>query len=600
MPDFTQTPLNPVPMPTPMPTPAAIPARHMTNRVLLWSIITAVALGVISVLLFFYGGSSFTESGVVLTMDGPTQASVGDEIIYKVHYQNNTKSALHHVQLSFTYPDSSAIIQNGQIVNNTGNVQSVSEDDLPAGASKDEEFHSFLVGDKGNIKVALVKIDFDAGDLKSTFEKTAQLSTTISSVPIALTLVGPPTSVSGQAVTYLLDYRNQSSDDVSGLQLTFKYPDGFRVTKVSPSASVGTTVWTLPLLKQGNGNRITIQGSLTGNQGVTKPISVSLQRNINGTYIDYEKASTTTVIASPLLNVVTTVNGTADYVSHAGDTLQYSINYKNASTFTFSGLVLTAKLSGGMYDFASVDTRGGFYDSTTNTISWNSTVVPGFDSLAPGAGGTINFSVKLKSTPGSGSSNTLAHATIQLATNNVPDTLSVDQVSTVDDVLTKITSQPTFSQKMYFNDPAFGSAGSMPPKSGQATSFTIHWLVTNPGNALTGAKIVGTLPQGVTWKNVISVPAGQPQPTFNKNTSQVTWNLGTLPAGIGAGAGSAYELAFQVSLTPSPTQSGQSAPVLTGPTLSGIDSFTQQNIAVSNNDLTTSSTVDQALNGVVQ
>lgn len=594
IPDFIQTPIYSVPPPMSKPT------SHMSRKVLFWSTITAGALGIISVLLFFFGGSSFTESGVILTMTGPNQASVGDEVVYKVHYQNNTKTALRNLKLSFTYPQSSAVLVDGQIVTNNGNVQTVDEPDLASGASKDEEFHSFLVGDKGNIKVAIVKLEFNAGDLRSTFEKSAQLSTTISDVPISLTFVGPPTAVSGQAVTYLLDYRNQSADDISGLQLTLAYPDGFKVTKVSPGATAGNTIWSVPLVKKGLGARITIQGTLTGRQGDSKAFNVSLQRNINGTYVDYEKTNVTTVISSPLLNIDTTVNGSADYISHAGDTLLYSIQYTNASNFTFSGLTLTAKLAGSMYDFSSLSTHGGFYDSSTGTINWNSTVVPAFDSLTPRATGIIVFSIKLKSMGGSGSSNTLAHATITLATDNVPDAVNVDKISVSDDLLTKITSQPTFTQKMYYNDASFGSSGPMPPQAGKSTTFTIHWIVTNPGNDLSSAKIVGTLPQGVTWKNVVSVGSGQAQPTFNRNTSQIVWNIGTLPYGIGTSGTSAYELVFQVGVTPSPTQIGQAIPVITNTTLSGVDSFTQQNIGVSNLDLNTNLTIDQPGNGTVQ
>ncbi|KKS12744.1 MAG: hypothetical protein UU70_C0034G0001 [Candidatus Yanofskybacteria bacterium GW2011_GWA1_41_6] len=594
LPTFTQTPLYSVPPAMPKPT------SHMSRRALFWSTITAVVLGIISVLLFLYGGSSFTESGVVLTIDGPTQASVGDEIVYKVNYQNKTKTTLRNVKLSFNYPQSSAIVKDGQIVTSNGNVQVVDEPDLEPGASKDEEFHSFLVGDKGNIKVAFAKLTFDAGDLKSKFEKSAQLSTTISDVPVALTLVGPPTSVSGQAVTYILDYRNQSGDDISDLQFVLTYPDGFKVTKVSPNATAGNTVWSLPIVKKDSGSRITIQGTLTGRQGESKAVNVTLQRNINGTYVDYEKTTVTTVISTPLLNINTTVNGSANYISHGGDILLYSIKYTNASNLTFSGLNLTVKLAGSMYDLSSLDTRGGFYDSSTGTINWNSTVVPDFNSLAPRATGTVVFSVKLKQTSGSGSGNTLVHATIALETENVPDTIDINKISVVDDIITKITSQPTFSQKMYYNDASFGSSGPMPPQVGKSTTFTIHWLVTNPGNALSNTKIVGTLPQGVTWKNVVSVGSGQTQPTFNKSNSQIVWNIGTLPYGIGTGGTLAYELIFQVAINPSSTQAGAFAPVLTNATFSGVDSFTQQNIVVNSSDLNTNSTVDRPGDGTIQ
>ncbi|MEK9158106.1 MAG: hypothetical protein AAB638_02905, partial [Patescibacteria group bacterium] len=255
---FTTAPLTP-PSPEPV-----LPHRYMTHKALMWLSVTAVALGVVSVLLFFFGGSSFTESKVLLTVEGPTQASVGDEIIYKVHYENKTKTTLHHLKLSFNYPDGSAIVEDGKIISSAGNTQTSDEEDLKAGESRDKEFHAFLIGERGNIKTAKTKLVFDAGSIRSSFEKNAQISTTISDVPIALTLVGPPTSVSGQAVTYLLDYRNNSADDISDLQVKLTYPDGFTLTKTSPSAGSGNNTWNLASVKKGGGGRITIQGTLSG------------------------------------------------------------------------------------------------------------------------------------------------------------------------------------------------------------------------------------------------------------------------------------------------------------------------------------------------
>jgi len=598
MEEFIQTPLYPDPI---TPTQPIMPIkRNISKHIFRWLVGLAVVLVGISATLFYFGSSSFTESGITLTVTGPNQASVGDEVTYKVHIENNTKTALHSIKLSFTHPQSSAILKDGQIINSNGNVQVIDIEDLSAGASRDEEFHSFIVGDKGNIKVALAKLDFKVENIKSSFEKTAQFSTTISDTPVPITFVGPPTSVSGEAVTYLLDYRNQTQDDISGLQLVLSYPDGFRVTKVLPKATTGNTVWSLPLLKKGSGARIVIDGVLTGQQGDTKSFNVTLQRDINGTYVDYEKDTVTTLISSPLLKVSASVNGNANYISYPGDTLLYSIQYTNTSNFTFSGLTLRAKLSGSMYDLSSIDPRGGFYDSSTSTINWNSTVVPAFNALAPRATGVVVFSVKLKQTSGSSSNNTLAHATVTLETENVPDTISGNSVTVTNDILTKITSQPTFSQKAYYKDPSFGSSGPMPPEAGKNTVFTIHWLVTNPGNTVSNTKIVGTLPQGVIWKNIFTVGAGQPQPTFNKNTSQVIWDIGSLPFGVGTDGTLPYGLVFQVSVKPSPTQVGFEIPILTGARFSGVDSFTLQNIAITNLDINTNFTVDRPGEGVVQ
>ena len=572
----------------------------MVNKTLIWLVVVAVVLGIVSALLFFFGGSSFSEGGVSLALDGPTQASVGDEVTYKVRYENNTKTTLHRPKLSFSYPANAVIIKDGTIQSHSGNVVETDEQDLPPGAFQEKEFRAFLVGDKGNIKIAKVRLSFDAGDIKSPFEKDAQLATTITDIPVSLSLIGPPDSTSGQSVSYIVDYRNQSADDISGLQITVSYPDGFRQTKITPAASAGNNVWDMPLVKKGAGGRITIQGALSGREGESKVIEVSLKKRIDDGYINYYKSSVSTIISSPLLSLTTTVNGSPGYISHPGDTLQYAIRYSNNSNFTLTGLTLSAKLEGAMYDFASLDPKGGFYNSSERTISWNSTAVSDFNSLPPRASGTVNFTVKLKpSSSGGSSSNLFARALIQLSTPNVPDTVSADQIVVADDVITKITSQPTFRQTVYYNDPAFGSSGLMPPQVGKETVFTIHWLLTNPGNSLNNAKITATLPQGVSWKNVISVGAGQPQPSYNKNTSQVSWSLGTLPSGVGIAGTAGYELAFQVGLKPSSTQVGLPAPILNGVSLSGVDSFTQQNIVVNNYDLTTNSTIDQPGQGVV-
>lgn len=586
---FTSEPLGPS---------NTLSPRHpkLSHKALVWLSVTAVSLGVVSILLFFFGGSSFTESKVLFTIDGPTQASVGDEVVYKVRYENKTKTTLHRLKLTFNYPDGSVVVQDGKVVTDSGNIVSSDEDDLSPGDFREKEFHAFLVGEKGNIKTAKTKLVFDAGSIRSSFEKTAQISITITDVPVSLTLIGPPTSVSGQAVTYLLDYRNRSTEDISDLQVSLTYPDGFTPTKISPNSTTGNSTWNLPLVKKGGGGRITIQGTLSGREGDSKAFSVALRRNIDGTYVDYQKTSVTTVISSPLLDVTTIVNGSADYVSHIGDTLQYTIRYTNTSNLTLTGLSLSAKLEGNMYEFTTVEPRNGFFDSSARIISWNSTVIPEFNSLKPRATGTVIFSVKLKSTSGGNS----VRAFVQFGTENVPDSIDADKISTTDDLVTKITSQPTLRQTTYYNDSAFGSFGPFPPQANKETSFTIRWQISNPGNMLNNAKLVATLPQGVTWKNVVSVSGNQVQPTFNKNTSQVSWNIGTLPAMTGVDSSAPYELAFQVSLKPSTTQISQSVQILSNPTLSGTDSFTNQNIIVNGLDLLTTGTVDRPNEGVIQ
>lgn len=570
------------------------------NKLLKWLVLLALLLTVVSFLVFWFGSPSFSESGVKLEIEGPAQALVGDEVVYKLKYSNTTKLDLNNITLKFTYPDDSVVLKNGEVVKELS--ETFSLDKLSPGQSEEKEFRAFLVGDRGNIKTAKAKISYHAGELRTAFEKNISSSTTIIGLPIPLTLSAPPNSVPGQMVNYVLDYRNESSNDIYDLMFNLDYPDGFSVQKLNPSVNSGNNVWIIPVLKRGSGGRISISGILNGKEGETKIISLTLKRKIGDQYINYERAETSSTIANPLLGTEISINGSSDYSAFPGDDLNYEINYSNNSNYNLIGMNLTVKLEGEMYDISGLDTKGGYYDSSNGTILWNASTVPDFSNLAPNKRGQVSFRVKLKNSIPSGSTgskNLFVRASVRLSTPNVPSSVGGDEIFADSNLVTKISAQPTLRQIVYYNDPAFGSSGSLPPEVGKETSFTVHWQIINPGNDMNGVKVSGVLPTGVNWKNVISVGLGQPEPTFNKNTSEVIWNLGVLPQGIGI-TGSKYEASFQVIIKPSLNQKGGPILLVKDSKLSGTDSFTKQNIIVSVGDVSTSDLVDRPNEGQVE
>jgi len=500
----------------------------------------------------------------------------------------------------FTYPDDSVVLKDGIVSNNLSETFTV--DQLSPGQSAEKDFKAFLVGDRGNIKTIKAELSYQAGDLKTVFQKNTSVSTTIIGLPISLTLSAPPNSVPGQAVNYVLDYRNESSNDIYDLRFEFDYPDGFSVQKTTPLPNEGNYVWVVPVLKKGNGGRISITGPLNGKEGENKNVSVVLKRKIGSQYVNYEKAENSSVIANTLLDTSISVNDSSDYSAFAGDDLNYVIKYSNNSNYNLIGINLTLKLEGEMYDIASLDTKGGYYDNSNSTILWNASSVPDFANLAPNKNGQIFFRIKLKSSIPSGTSgskNIFVRASARLSTPNVPSGISGDEIFSESSLVTKISTQPTLKQIAYYNDTAFGSAGPLPLEAGKETSFTVHWQITNPGNDMSGVRISGILPAGVIWKNVVSVGSGQPETTFNSNTSEITWNLGVLPQGVGV-TGAKYEASFQVSVKPSTNQKGSPIFLTKDSKLSGTDTFTKQNIIVSTSDISTNDLVDRPGEGQVQ
>ncbi len=573
-------------------------ATESSQKALKWLILLALVLFVAMFVLFWYAGPSFSERDVVFELKGPSQALSGDEAIYTLTYKNNTKTTLHNLRLRFFYPDDSIVPQGDEFVQDESS-EGLTLDDLSPGDKGEREFKIFLIGDKGDIKTAKVEVLFNAGSLRSAFTKSSAVTTTIVGLPIPLTLAAPPSAVSGQEITYIIDYRNESGTTISDLRFEVSYPDGFAPRQFSPKPAEGNSVWLVPVAKEGAASRITITGTLTGNERETKVINLVLKRKIGSGYVDYERASSTTVIGSPLLNVTMTVNGQSNYAALIGDTLDYAVTFRNNSRSNLIGLNLSVKLEGTMYDFATIQPGEGFFNDSNSTITWTAGALPELSALSPNAGGTARFKVRLKSSLPSGSRTTSVKATATISTTNVPQGIDNSEISAQRSIITRISTQPTLSQVLYYNDPSFSSSGPFPLKVGQETVITIHWQLTNPGNSVTGTVVKGTLPSNVTWKNVTSVGAGQPQIVYNSNTSEVTWNLGTLPFGTGVGTPK-YEGTFQVGITPSSTQVGTAPVVIKNVGMSGKDEFTGLDVSSTVRDATTNDFIDRSGEGAVQ
>lgn len=580
--------------------PMSIVEKPVSGKLLRWFILLAIVLFIVSVVLLIFGKSSFSEKDVVLQLKGPEQAYSGDQATYTLTYQNRTNYTLYGLKFRFVFPPDSVVLRDGIPTDDLAETFEV--DELAPDDSASREFTAFLVGDRGNIKEAKTTMTFNAGNLKPLFEKNVTAATPIVGLPVALTLSAPPTATSGQDIIYTLDYRNETAEDISNLTFELKTPDGFTVRRVSPESNAGRNIWNVPLLKRGSGARITIEGVLTGNERDVKNIDALVKRKVGEQLINYVKASSSTVISSPLLGVSIVANGSPDYTAVAGDTLRYVVNYRNSYNQGLVGLTLSVRLEGDMLDFATLHPEKGFFDGITKTIVWNAGALPEFASLAPGQAGTVNFDVKLKSTFPStalGVRNFFVKATAILSTPNVPSGLDLPEVVSQSNLITKISTQPTLTQLVYYNDPVFGMAGPLPMQTDTETVFTVHWQLANPGNDLNDATVKATLPPGVVWKNQVSAGTNQPLPVFDRNRSEVSWKLGLLAQGVGIYSPK-YDGIFRVGVTPGINERGHSITLLKNIVMSGADSFTKRTIVVTASDAVTQVLVDRPNEGTVQ
>lgn len=553
----------------------------------------------IGVLYFWLGNNGFSQDNIEVKIEGPQEIAAGELAEYKVTYKNKNKIELEDAKLTFFYPEDSIVIKDEKVLSEHSEI--VELETIRAKSDGEVEFKAYIVGDRGNVKTARAILSFSVSGISSVLEKEDQLATTVTSLSVPLTLVAPPTAQSGQKITYILDYRNQSGEDKENLRVQFKYPEGFRPETFVPKPSTGNDTWDIAKLADSSGSRISISGTITGQERDTKKVEAILQRQIStldgDIYIDYEKTDATTTIGNPTISASITVNNSRDYTAHLSDRLEYNIRVTNNSTYNLLGLALNTKLDGTMFDFGTVK-ADGFFDSRSRTIEWNSAVIPAFSDLKPGQVVNIPFIVQLKSNFTGGANSSSVKVIAHLETDSAPPELSVDKLTADDELITRITTTATFTQRVLVNDPA-GAQGPFPPKVDQKTSYYLHWNLTNPGQAISGVKATGVLAPGVKWEGGARVSGQQPLPTYNSRTNTVTWNLSELPSGVGTSF-PAYEAVFKISLTPSVNQVGQTPPLLTNVNFSGTDSITKEKIQINLADTTTGSVSDSSGSKTVQ
>lgn len=557
--------------------PTMPPQRKKSGQLLKWLIIMAVGLFVVSIGSLFWSSPSFSDRNVVLTLEGPDRATSGEEVTYTLKWENNTKLTLHDMKFRLFYPDDSVVIVDGTPTQPES--EGFEVDRLEPGMSAVREITLFIVGEKGSIKDMTVNLIFEAGTLRSAFEKEVKVNTTITDLPVTLTLTAPPNIVSGQPVTYIADVRNETNEDFVDMRLELEYPEGFAVRDLTPSSDGGSTSrWTIDELAQGEGLRFVIEGSLSGVQGEAKTVTAVLKRRVGEQYIDYVRTESLTMLSSPLLSTRIEVNGSRDHVAHPGETLNYKLFYSNNSNQNLVGLSMAVQLDGQMFDVGRLNAGSGFFDEAINTVRFSSSGVPDFASLPPGKSGTVDFSVPLKAAfVGGGTGSFFVKVSTRLSTPNVPTGVQGNEVFAQDVLTTKIVSQPTLGEAVSI------AGGASPLQVGQKTNFTVNWTITNPGNELRNATVTTILPPGISWDGA----EFGGQATYDVNTNRVTWDVGTVPFGTGIGT-PRMSTSFQISTIPSSNQQGREIKVLNNAALSGTDSFTGQNVQSVFRELTSS------------
>lgn len=554
------------------------------NRIVIISV--SVSVLVLGFLGLYFGFLGNNQTAVSLEFGKMDEVLLGKPFTADVTISNNGDKVLKNARLSLLLPEGVYFV--GESLDQRVKEKFVG--DIGPGSLSKESFNVIVTGGGGATEKLTSRLSYAiAPNDNVAFELETEADLNVSKPVLGLEMEAPEKVFSGENFQFKVKYRNDGGEDLKNLVLTVDYPPIFQFQESSLEPDEGNNLWRIGSLGKGEEKEFTISGSAVGVQGAAFDLKVSAKTSMAGQdYLLASKIATVAMAEAPL-SVSILVNESSDYVAKPGDRLKYSLVYKNNSNFDLQNVTIKTKLTGEMFDFATIQSNG-LFNLNDKTLLWGPDNLVELTRVSAHGEGRVEFEAKVKDSfliRRLSDKNFSLRAEAEIQSANVPAELGAGKLLSVGKIETKIAGKVELDARAYFRDAASGilNNGNFPPKVGQATQYTIHWILKNYATDLSGVAVSAKLPPGVGWTGTVK-GSGASLPSYDEGTHQVTWTINKVIATKGV-IGDPMEAIFQVALTPNAAQVGQVLDLLNETQAQATDVFTGVTLSASDVKLDT-------------
>ncbi len=569
---------------------------HVLKRILIVGIFALIASVIFAWYMYSSGGNYISGNNIDIKVIGPVATPGGEVLALDFDIYNGNSEKLEAVDLIVEYPEGTRKIDGSTTVLS----DRVPIGEIQRGQTARRQIQVLLFGEENVKKEIRLTVEYRVPGSIILFRKEKIYPIFIGSAPVSIDVTSFKEVVPNQSTTFKAVITSNSKEIVKSLIFKAEYPAGFRFEKASPSTSFGENTWSLGDMKPGDKKEIEITGQIIGDPNIERYFGF-----IAGTEdpIDHSRVGIKLVeskekvlVRRPFLAADISLNrdGAAVYIGNAGEPIRGEIVWQNNLTVPVYDVVIEMKLNGATLDKKSVNAERGFYSSQNNVLVWDRTNMEELAEVQPGSTGSFQFS--LASLPPTFQNNsTLRRQTIdlnltikakRLSENRVPEEIKSNTSREI-----KIASRLNLSSRIVRNFGPFENTGPIPPVAERATTYTILHSVSNSFNTVKNVTYKATLPSYVTWLGKVNPESAATNVKYNSDTREITWSLGDMTPGTGYGT-SPREFSYQVSITPSISQVGQSPIVINEQRIAGMDVFTESVIEGGSPVLTTNIETD--------
>jgi len=517
----------------------------------------------------FLGRADFSASNIALSVEGPGNFKAQEEVEFEIKVENKSKFELQNASVYITLPEF-LLFKDGSRgekrveLGSVGNKEEISKK-INVFANETQK--------EGTIKV---RAEYTPKNLSGTFESTANIHVSIASLPLTVIFDLPQKAVNGQQLRGAFHFVAEKELESLPLVARIILPEDFSLRDAEPKPQ-DTTTWIFEKVEPKKSYAVEFEGIIRGTEGETKNFDLLFGGlNEEGVFSQQYKASREVRISSAPLEFSQTVNGVFDYIASTGEKLNFRIDYENKSGVDIESVSITTTLEGDAFDFATLDTGFGYFNTNTKTIIWDKNFIPAFSRLDKGARGSVEFSVSLRADlfPKSYRDKNISlksHAIMD--SPNLPLALKGLSLRAESISRVKLRTSLNIASSAYYYEGPFSNSGPIPPRVGEKTTYTISWQIKNSFNEMSGVRVEAPLPRNVVFEEKTYPFANKL--LYDAKMHSISWDVGGLSWGVGH-VFPAETVAFQVSLTPADTIRGQVAGLVEGVKISGQDTFADE------------------------
>lgn len=531
-----------------------------------------------------------SPSKIDISVSGPIAVSAGETTTLEIRARNDNAVSLQEAEMVIEYPPGTRHPEN------TGSeLRRVRESlgTIESGETKQVVTKASLFGDQGETKEIDIQLEYKVEDSNAIFSTERTHSVEIGELPVSMSVSGPEETTIGQSITFDIEIQSNATKNLSNIVVAAKYPFGFEVQSVSPEASYRQRTWSLGDLPPGESKTIEITGRFTGGGSIDErafrfeagTASAEDKTSIGTLFANQAKTLT---VARPFIDLslnLSSDNKRNDVVVAGDSRIRGKLQWESNMDSRARGAEVNLELSGEAIDYSSVEADNGLYRNSDRTLSWNARTNEAFNVIEPSDQGELSFTFNTKS------ASDLAGVTNPTITLNARVTASSPEDSNLPDSVTgqvsrqiKLSSKTDLIVDTLHEDGPFDNTGPTPPKTGEATTYTLHFSIPNTTNKLTDAHLQAELPAFVERN-------GSPSPasadiSYNETSGRLSWDIGEIPAGAGYTT-APVELFLPISVTPAQNQAGEAPNLLQNTTLQATDSFTGKTLEVTPEEVPT-------------